>query len=88
MSRRILCGLIAVGAVIAIAGFAAPAGDSQPPIVRIVTIGDRTGPAYYSQVEQGYRFVGKSPAGTANTMMTGNVSEPVTALVTAEITTN
>ena len=62
MSRRTVCGLIALSVAAAVAGFAAPAGESQPLIVRVVTIGDETGPAYYSLVEQGYRFVSGEPS--------------------------
>ena len=34
MSRRTVCGLIALSVAAAVAGFAAPAGESQPLIVR------------------------------------------------------
>lgn len=37
-----------------------PLGPSQPVMIRSVTIGEASGPAYYSLIEQGYRFVGGS----------------------------
>ncbi|MBO0664471.1 hypothetical protein LQ948_18040 [Jiella sp. MQZ9-1] len=58
MSRPMLCGLVVAAAI---AAFAAPAGLNQPLIVRVVTIGEKTGPAFYSLVEQGYRFIGAQP---------------------------
>ena len=42
--------------------FAAPAGTAEPMVLRTVTLGKATGPAYYSIVEQGYRFVAALPA--------------------------
>jgi len=39
-----------------------PVGPVQPLMVRTVTIGPVTGPAYYSVIEQGFRFVGDAPA--------------------------
>ncbi|UIJ72292.1 hypothetical protein [Aurantimonas sp. HBX-1] len=38
-----------------------PAGHQEPLLVRTVTLGGVTGPAYYSRLEQGYRFVGGRP---------------------------
>jgi hypothetical protein len=35
-----------------------PAGNADPLLIRTVTLGGVTGPAYYSRLEQGYRFVG------------------------------
>lgn len=40
-----------------------PAGDSEPLLVRTVTLGGVTGAAYYSSLEQGYRFIGGRPEG-------------------------
>ena len=41
---------------------AMPAGIADPLLIRVVTMAGATGPAYYSTVEQGYRFVGGSMA--------------------------
>ncbi|MBB4003321.1 hypothetical protein [Aurantimonas endophytica] len=38
-----------------------PAGNTEPLLVRTVTLGGVTGAAYYSRLEQGYRFVGGRP---------------------------
>jgi len=42
-----------------------PVGPAQPLMVRTVTIGPVTGPAYYSVIEQGFRFVGDAPVAVA-----------------------
>ncbi|WP_083589662.1 hypothetical protein [Aurantimonas sp. 22II-16-19i] len=76
MSRRTVCGLIALSVAAAVAGFAAPAGESHPLIVRVVTIGGETGPAYYSLVEQGYRFLGREPSADRMMADAGSPSEP------------
>ncbi|KQT85208.1 hypothetical protein [Aurantimonas sp. Leaf443] len=34
-----------------------PAGLSEPLILRQVTLNGTVGPAYYSRIEEGYRFV-------------------------------
>ena len=90
MSRRTLCGFLAVSVAIAVAGFTEPAGHRQPHIVRIVTIGDQTGPAYYSQVEQGYRFVARNDLVRPDAIMTSAVSnagEDRASLMTTKVAT-
>lgn len=88
MTRRILLGLLAVAAV---AAFAVPAGDHQPLIVRVVTIGERTGPAFYSAIEQGYRFIEPSAILDADRTLTEPSpeadAEAGKTMVTAEIGT-
>ncbi|MAU98346.1 MAG: hypothetical protein CMP81_21105 [Fulvimarina sp.] len=81
MSRRTVCGLIALSAAAAVAGFATPAGESHPLIVRVVTIGGETGPAYYSLVEQGYRFVSRDPSAAPMMADAGAPSKPSGASV-------
>ncbi|WP_268880141.1 hypothetical protein [Jiella pelagia] len=85
MTRRILLGILAT---IAIASYAVPAGSYQPLIVRVVTIGGETGPAFYSSIEQGYRFIGRP--GILDVGQTTTPSSPKTeaggqTMVTAEM---
>ena len=86
MTRPLLFGMLAA---IALAAYAVPAGNDQPLIVRVVTIGDRTGPAFYSAVEQGYRFIASSDLLDAEQVMAGGVAEAgpagAASMVTAEV---
>ncbi|MCE7027870.1 hypothetical protein [Jiella avicenniae] len=89
MTRPILFGMLAA---IAVAAFAVPAGNDQPLIVRVVTIGDRTGPAFYSMIEQGYRFIGSPELFAADQVMAGGFAgtgraagSAETSMVTAEV---
>lgn len=86
MTRPMLLGLLAA---ITVAVFAAPAGNEQPLIVRVVTIGDRTGPAFYSMVEQGYRFIGAANLLAGDSLATGAIAAAgkgaETTMVTAEV---
>ncbi|MEX6508117.1 hypothetical protein [Jiella sp. M17.18] len=50
-----LRSLVIAAALLVSAG---PVGSRQPLTIRTVTMAGLTGPAYYSAVEQGYRFVG------------------------------
>ncbi len=89
MTRPLLFGLLAA---IAVGAFAVPAGNDQPLIVRVVTIGDRTGPAFYSTIEEGYRFIASPSLLAASRTATQSLSDDaVTAdtkeMVTAEVET-
>ena len=89
MTRPLLFGLLAATAV---AAFAVPAGNDQPLIVRVVTIGDKTGPAFYSTSEEGYRFIASPSLLAARRTATQSLSDDaVTAdtkeMVTAEVET-
>ncbi|MEF2553016.1 hypothetical protein VQ042_16880 [Aurantimonas sp. A2-1-M11] len=55
-----------------------PVGPAQPLMVRTVTIGPVTGAAYYSVIEQGYRFVGDTAVQVAaeEPAMTVSALEP------------
>ena len=46
--------LIAAGVIT----YAMPVGNTETLTTRVVTIDGVTGPAYYSAIENGYRFVG------------------------------
>ncbi|MCB8839135.1 hypothetical protein [Aurantimonas sp. VKM B-3413] len=56
----------------AVLSLAVPAGTAEPLLIRVVTMAGATGPAYYSAVEQGYRFIGGSMA-TAGAVEAGSV---------------
>ena len=57
-----------------------PAGNAEPLLIRTVTLGGVTGAAYYSGLEQGYRFVGGRPAQSVD----DDASIAVTALDTTD----
>ncbi|MCK5934034.1 MAG: hypothetical protein KAG89_17875 [Fulvimarina manganoxydans] len=46
--------MIAAGVIV----YAMPVGNTETLTTRVVTIDGVTGPAYYSPIENGYRFVG------------------------------
>ncbi|MBO0905661.1 hypothetical protein [Jiella sonneratiae] len=87
MSRRTIRGLIAVAVLAVIAVGARPAGAPQPLIVRVVTMGDHTGPAFYSLIEQGYRFIDGNAAADTDRFMTGAVREASAATAAAALVT-
>ncbi|MBP0614062.1 hypothetical protein [Jiella mangrovi] len=84
MRRRIFYGLVAASALVGVTAYTAPAGDPHPMIVRVVTIGDRTGPAFYSSLEQGYRFVGGETVRAADAIMAGSGLAPEAAAAQIE----
>ena len=57
-----------------------PAGEAEPLLIRTVTLGGVTGAAYYSGLEQGYRFVGGRPAQSID----DDTSVAVTSLETTD----
>lgn len=65
--RRILLGAICIAAVGTIVH---PAGSPTPLMIRVVTMEGATGPAYYSAIEEGFRFVGGAPLGRTERVAT------------------
>ena len=59
-------------ATIALGFMAVPAGQADALNIRVVTIGDETGPAFYSPIEGGYRFIAVPPSKHHSKAPSGN----------------
>jgi hypothetical protein len=55
--------VLLAGAVAAVLVTAAPAGTAEPFRIRTVTMNGTQGPAYYSRLSGGYRFLATADAG-------------------------